>query len=73
MDCAEDTKGDLYYVHDEVWLSVVENKTGMLCVLCLEARLNRTLTSSDFDSSYINRLDWGQKSDLLRSRLASVA
>lgn len=49
-DCGEDTSniGEYYMVNDAVWKQAVENKKAILCIGCLEARLNRRLTPDDF-------------------------
>lgn len=71
LDCGKDTGrlGEHYYVHDEVWLSVVADKTGMLCVGCLEKRLGRQLTAGDFPDVFINSPKFGLKSERLLDRL----
>jgi hypothetical protein len=71
MDCGVDTGkiGDHYMLWDYVWLSVCDSKFGMLCVNCIEHRLGRRLIAADFNSSYINRLDFGIKSSVLVDRL----
>lgn len=50
LDCGVDTgHTDQYYmIHDELWLSVNPGRKGMLCFSCLENRLGRRLTLSDF-------------------------
>lgn len=54
MDCTACTfcTDEYYMVTDQVWDSVADN--GMLCIGCLEARLGRTLTASDFTDCPLN-------------------
>jgi hypothetical protein len=49
MDCGVDTwdTDEFYMVADALWLSVVPDGRGMLCVGCLERRLGRRLTAAD--------------------------
>lgn len=62
---------EYYFVHTELWLSVVDSNKGMLCVGCLESRLGRELTSADFTGAYINRPDIFEHSMRLLSRLTN--
>ena len=62
---------EFYFLHDRVWLTIA-NKDEDLCVSCAEARLGRTLISTDFTSCYINRSSWGAKSARLLNRLVAV-
>ncbi|WP_157083916.1 hypothetical protein [Millisia brevis] len=39
---------EYFMVHDDLWLSVVPDRVGHLCIGCLEGRLGRRLTPSDF-------------------------
>ena len=40
---------EYYMVHDHVWLaSGMSKRSGMLCLGCLESRLQRRLTPEDF-------------------------
>ena len=50
VDCAIDTMPTYpYLVRDEVWAAAgMEPNGGMLCIPCLEHRLGRALTSSDW-------------------------
>lgn len=54
LDCAACTlcTDEYYMVTDEVWSSVANR--GMLCIGCLEARLGRELTASDFTDCPLN-------------------
>jgi hypothetical protein len=58
-DCGVDTVaiGEYYMVNNDVWLSAgmqIGSAKGMLCIGCLEARLGRKLTPSDFPLWRIN-------------------
>ncbi len=72
VDCSVDTGklGEFYFLKTPLWLSVMPGGNGMLCVGCLENRLGRRLTPSDFASNiYINAPGFGAKSHRLLSRL----
>lgn len=54
-DCGVELSPYIYMVWDTVWLSVMESKTGHLCLLCLEDRLGRPLDAErDFIPYPIN-------------------
>ena len=57
VDCDKDTgkSGEFYFIHTELWLSVMPTINGMLCLDCLESRLGRMLNPSDFPNNHINR------------------
>lgn len=57
MDCKTDTgkAGEHYMLKDSVWLAVVKDNKGMLCIGCIERRLGRQLSALDFNDSYINK------------------
>ena len=69
LDCNIHTgESDEYYmVIDEVWLLANPADHGMLCIGCLENRLQRELVPSDFTDYPVNS-DFN-KSDRLRKRL----
>ena len=71
LDCGVDTGKicEHYFVHTELWLSVVANIKGMLCVGCLERRLGRKLVRKDFPKVTINNPRYEAKSDRLMKRL----
>lgn len=71
LDCKQDTGkiGEHYFVHTTLWLSIVGSISGMLCISCFETRLGRQLVKSDFTDAYINRLNYGVKSQRLVERL----
>jgi hypothetical protein len=56
MDCKVDTFeiNEYYTVHDEVWLTAHPDDYGLLCIGCLETRLGRVLTPTDFPRYPIN-------------------
>lgn len=57
-DCRVDTQrnGEYYMVHDEIWaLAGLDVCDGMLCIGCLERRLDRELTRADFPDVPINQ------------------
>ena len=55
VDCGVHTAdiGEYYMVNDDVW-TVHGVNTGMLCIGCLEHRMNRQLTSNDFSNCALN-------------------
>lgn len=71
LDCNVDTGKifEHYFIHTDLWLSLVGTNKGMLCVGCLEARLGRQLTSADFTSASINTPNYEPKSQRLMQRL----
>lgn len=75
LDCGRDT-GRLrehYFIVTPLWLKAVGSIKGMLCVGCLEARLGRTLTATDFPPVHINNPHLYPMSDRLRNRIAQGA
>lgn len=76
VDCGLNTEFDVseyYMVHDEVWVGEAGmGKTdGMLCIGCLETRINRELNSSDFTDFPINYIASVCGSSRLINRLQS--
>jgi hypothetical protein len=71
-DCSADTfaLGEWYMVKDNVWQQA-GMEFGFLCIECLECRLGRTLTASDFTAAPVNNPDRRTKSDRLRDRLTT--
>lgn len=57
MDCGASTwdLDQFYMVHDELWLSAVPDRRGMLCIPCLEARLGCRLRPEDFLPRELNK------------------
>jgi hypothetical protein len=61
---------EFYFVHVELWLTIMPSIDGMLCIGCFEQRLGRQLVASDFTDASINNPRHGSgKSDRLLSRL----
>lgn len=74
LDCGVDTGkiGEHYMLIDATWKLIHSSAFGMLCIGCLETRLKRYLTASDFNSSHVNRVGAGQsKSIRLIARLTT--
>lgn len=72
VDCKDHTKYEHYFVTSDVWFNQAKmSEAGMLCIGCLELRIKRTLTSSDFTSAHINNPKKYAMSDRLRSRIQS--
>lgn len=71
MDCGEDTGKihEFYFVQTELWFGVVGSTHGMLCIGCLENRLNRRLCRSDFTDCFLNDPNRGVKSARFLDRL----
>lgn len=61
---------EYYMVTDEVWEAAGLDK-GMVCIACLEARIGKTLTATDFTDCPLNIDSGWARSDKLASRLAS--
>lgn len=75
LDCGFDTLRGLeyYMLHFELWLEVNNGKSkGMLCIGCVEDRLQRCLVASDFLEAPINdAFLFPMKSQRLLDRLTS--
>ena len=73
LDCGTDTGTDenceYYMVHEELWVKAHPEVEGMLCIGCLEKRIDRKLTAFDFIDAPINRGIFPQ-SIRLKRRLA---
>jgi hypothetical protein len=55
-DCADcGGEDDWYMVVPSLWLAANPEGSGRLCIQCLEQRLGRTLTRSDFTDCFVNR------------------
>ncbi len=73
VDCNRNTQLEHYFVHNHIWFDLAKMpESGMLCINCLETRINRKLTSKDFTDAYINDFRRFPMSDLLRNRIAST-
>src|ERR1035437_3690254 len=55
LDCGINTSdaNEYYMVHDDVW-HAAGMCDGMLCIGCLEARLDRELSAGDFTDCLLN-------------------
>ncbi|WP_245672667.1 hypothetical protein [Aldersonia kunmingensis] len=71
LDCGVDTDAidEYYMVHDQVWLQAAPDGKGQLCIGCLEARLGRTLSATDFTDAEVNNPGLGARSVRLVDRL----
>ncbi len=71
LDCYIDTSkaNELYMLQDETWKLTGLGKVGMLCVGCIESRIGRKLTATDFNNSYLNNYRTASKSARLVSRM----
>lgn len=63
---------EYYMVHDSVWLQAHPDNDGMLCISCLEDRLERELDKTDFTDCPLNEMNQTQGSELLKSRLTQT-
>jgi hypothetical protein len=60
-------------VKHDVWeCAGLDSKDGMLCIGCLEVRLERTLGPEDFLDCPINEKEFRYKSARLKNRLGEV-
>lgn len=60
---------EYYMVHDHIWAEAgMTSNGGMLCIGCLESRLDRDLTPSDFTDALLNSMRF-MRSAHLRHRL----
>ncbi|MCA6095150.1 hypothetical protein LE181_23655 [Streptomyces sp. SCA3-4] len=64
-----DGPDEWYMVHDSVWQCAGIVEDSVLCVGCLEARLDRRLLHTDFTPVALNDPDYGHHSERLLSRL----
>lgn len=71
IDCSVNTAeiGEYYMVQNYLWwMAGMEPDGGMLCIGCLEYRLNRRLRPADFTDAFVN-YETRRHSDRLHSRL----
>jgi len=71
LDCNINTvtSGEYYMVHNHVWSQTgIGPYDGMLCIICLEKRIGRKLTSQDFTDYPVNA-NTKKKSQLLLLRM----
>lgn len=54
---------------DSTWYLIHNSARGMLCVGCIESRLGRQLTASDFNDSYLNTSKSFERSARLLDRM----
>jgi hypothetical protein len=73
FDCGIDTIaiGEYYMLNEEVWLAANPGHEGMLCIGCVEERLERQLTRDDFTDAPVNHP--AGSTSRLRTRLMSGA
>ena len=71
LDCSENTArlDEYYMVHRAVWSQAVPTGRGMLCIGCLESRLGRELTPTDFTDAPLNQIQNNLRSPRLIARL----
>lgn len=70
VDCGRNTKLEHYFVNEDVWFVLAKMpEQGMLCVNCIEKRIGRQLTSSDFTQAHINNPRTNAMTNQLRSRI----
>lgn len=72
VDCNVNTMliREYYMVHQHVWFQTqLGSYDGMLCIGCLENRIGRRLTPSDFSDFPVNNFLEFPKSDRLLSRM----
>jgi hypothetical protein len=70
IDCAASTArlNEYYMVDDAVWQRAGDPH-GMLCIGCLEHRINRKLNRDDFSDAPINSVSFDRKSRRLLNRM----
>ena len=75
LDCSMCTNCnyEYYMVTDQVWLEANPKDKGMLCIGCLELRLNRLLTKDDFSDCPLNSMNEIVGSTRIRTRLTNIA
>ena len=71
LGCKVDTKfiSEHYFVNNDIWLPAVGSNKGMLCIGCLEMRIERKLTPKDFTKVHINNPKLYNMSARLLNRL----
>lgn len=70
VDCSRDTHLEHYFVKNSVWMGEARmTEVGMLCVSCLEIRIQRTLVPNDFTNAHINDPSRNSMTETLRSRI----
>lgn len=56
-------------LNDDTWVLTGLGKYGMLCIGCLEIRIERKLNAHDFNNSYLNNPRTGIISNRLMNRM----
>lgn len=70
VDCNRCTKLEHYFVNSNIWFILAGMpEDGMLCVDCIENRIDRELNSSDFTDAHINNPRTNAMTDKLRNRI----
>jgi hypothetical protein len=75
FDCDVNTLsiGEYYMLEDYIWEIIIpRNLRAMLCISCVEARLERKLRARDFRSCPLNYLRMRDGSSLLINRLTTA-
>lgn len=72
VGCGGDTINEAYMVHDEVWEAAGFGQ-GWVCIGCMEDRLGRVLSSTDFKPTVpMNTEYYTKRSERLRDRLGGL-
>lgn len=70
VDCSRNTQLEHYFVHNDVWFHEASmSEVGMLCVNCLETRIERKLIPEDFTDAFINDPRRNSMTTTLSSRI----
>lgn len=74
MDCKIQTDeiNEYYMINEDLWYLINPDINGMLCIGCVEQRLDRKLTSIDFTDAPINTNPKYRRSLRLQNRLQSI-
>ena len=74
IDCGINTHDikEYYMVKNEIWFGLKLNRSGMLCIGCLENRLGRRLKPNDFPDLPINTNPFNEHSERLKERLKGI-
>lgn len=65
LDCGVNTQDEYYMLHNHVWNSIAGTCDGMLCVTCVEQRLNRDLCAADFSDVPLNHIKLPRSASLV--------
>lgn len=70
VDCGDTTNLEHYFVNSDVWFRQARMpEAGMLCIGCLENRIQRRLVPDDFTDAHINNPKTHSMSSRLLSRI----